>query len=172
MSFLLGANFLFFLSLGFYYYFDVCITTIHLLIKCLNIALAHIHTHSWQIKKSLFILFYIYAELDCGEKPDKKKKKHKKHHKRGHAAKRIVNGTIANPGEWPWQVLLQWENGSALLNQSFCGGAILSKHFILTAGHCIDGGRLSRVVLTASTIYSPKREKNTSLKSFCKTMDL
>ena len=131
------------------------------------------HTHTFLTNQKKFVYtFYIYAELDCGEKPDKKKKQHKKHHKRGHAAKRIVNGTIANPGEWPWQVLLQWENGSALLNQSFCGGAILSKHFILTAGHCIDGGRLSRVVLTASTIYSPKREKNTSLKSFCKTMDL
>ena len=98
-------------------------------------------------KHNLFKTFYICAELDCGEKPGDKKAKHKKHHKRGHAAKRIVNGTIADPGEWPWQALLQWENGSANLNWSFCGGAILSKHFILTAGHCPEGGKLFKVVL-------------------------
>ena len=80
--------------------------------------------------------------LDCGEKPGEKKAT-------GHAAKRIVNGAIADPGEWPWQVLLQWENGSSRFNSSFCGGAILSKHFILTAGHCIRG-KLSRVVLATS----------------------
>ena len=123
-------------------------------------------------QKKFVCTFYVYPELDCGKKPREKKVKRKKHHKRAHAAKRIVNGTIADPGEWPWQALLQWENGSALLNQSFCGGAILSKHFILTAGHCPEEGRLSIVVLAASTICSPKREKNTSPKFFCKTMDL
>ena len=55
-------------------------------------------------------------------------------------AKRIVGGNAADPGEWPWQVLLKWQNGTAIYqnmkNRSYCGGAILSKHFILTAAHC------------------------------------
>ena len=44
------------------------------------------------------------------------------------AGKRIVGGEFADPGEWPWQVLLQWENGTKSFtkwhNKSFCGGTI------------------------------------------------
>ena len=62
-------------------------------------------------------------------------------------AKRIVGGNAADPGEWPWQVLLQWENGTAIYNRysnlSYCGGAILSKHFILTAAHCYLNGKFN-----------------------------
>ena len=62
-------------------------------------------------------------------------------------AKRIVGGNAADPGEWPWQVLLQWENGTAIYkrysNLSYCGGAILSKHFILTAAHCYLNGKFN-----------------------------
>ena len=58
------------------------------------------HTHTFLTNQKKFVYtFYIYAELDCGKKPGEKKAKHKKHHKRGHAAKRAVNGTIADPGE-------------------------------------------------------------------------
>ena len=80
----------------------------------------------------------LYLALDCGIKPDKKKIRNKSHghHKREKAVKRIVGGEIFNPGDWPWQVLLQHENMSALNDKLFCGGAILSRYFILTAGHC------------------------------------
>ena len=124
------------------------------------------------IQKTFAYNFYICVELDCGKKPGEKKANRKKHHKREHAAKRIVNGTIADPGEWPWQALLQWENGSANLNETFCGGAILSKHFILTAGHCKLGGKLPRVVLILFTISSSKSEKSTCPNLFCKIMAL
>ena len=93
-----------------------------------------------------FIYFSIYPALDCGVKPKETVGRHKKkNHKRGKAAKRIVNGTIAEPGDWPWQALLQWRNGSAELNETFCGGAILSEHFILTAAHCPEGGKLCMI---------------------------
>ena len=66
-------------------------------------------------------------------------------------AKRIVGGNAADPGEWPWQVLLQWQNGTAIYqnmkNRSYCGGAILSKHFILTAAHCYKDGKLNNSLI-------------------------
>ena len=66
-------------------------------------------------------------------------------------AKRIVGGNAADPGEWPWQVLLQWENGTAIYkrmsNWSYCGGAILSKHFILTAAHCYKDGKFNKFLI-------------------------
>ena len=66
-------------------------------------------------------------------------------------AKRIVGGNFADPGEWPWQVLLQWQNGSGLYkresNTTFCGGAILSKHFVLTAAHCKISGKLHSLTI-------------------------
>ena len=93
------------------------------------------------------ISFTSNVDLDCGNKPGESEKKARINHKRGAAAKRIVGGQFADPGEWPWQVLLQWENGTAIYkalhNRSFCGGAILSKHFILTAAHCKLNGKVN-----------------------------
>ncbi|KAL2717985.1 trypsin-1-like [Vespula squamosa] len=49
---------------------------------------------------------------------------------------RIVGGSEANKGEFPYQVSLQW--GLSLANcRHFCGGSILNDRWILTAGHCI-----------------------------------
>ena len=66
-------------------------------------------------------------------------------------AKRIVGGKFADPGEWPWQALLQWQNGTGVYkresNTTFCGGAILSKHFVLTAAHCKLSGTLHTLAI-------------------------
>lgn len=48
------------------------------------------------------------------------------------ASKRIIGGRKSKEGEWPWQVYLNSSNGE------YCGGAILSEHFILTASHCFS----------------------------------
>ena len=90
---------------------------------------------------------------------EKTKRSHKSTRKET-AAKRIVGGNFADPGEWPWQVLLQWENGTAIYkakhNESFCGGAILSKHFILTAAHYYENGKFNNLTIilrSLSDIY-------------------
>ncbi|XP_058129665.1 brachyurin-like [Anopheles coustani] len=56
------------------------------------------------------------------------------HAKRG----RIIDGTIAELHEFPYQVSLQWNfnNGSRSLH--FCSGSILNRKWILTAAHCMD----------------------------------
>ena len=50
--------------------------------------------------------------------------------------KRIVGGSNAHKGEWPWQVAIT-ENGVG-----FCGGSLifqLNEFAILTAAHCVHG---------------------------------
>ncbi|KAG7188819.1 hypothetical protein KM043_008428 [Ampulex compressa] len=47
---------------------------------------------------------------------------------------RIVGGSEAGIGEYPWQVSLQW--GMIFGTSHFCGGTILKDNWILTAGHC------------------------------------
>ncbi|XP_015433606.1 PREDICTED: transmembrane protease serine 9-like [Dufourea novaeangliae] len=49
---------------------------------------------------------------------------------------RIVGGSEATPGQYPWQVSLQW--GMFGTYSHFCGGSIVAGQWILTAGHCVD----------------------------------
>jgi len=46
---------------------------------------------------------------------------------------KIVGGTTAERGEFPWQV--SWRN----LGSHSCGGSILNENWVLSAGHCCEG---------------------------------
>merc|ERR1712227_785795 len=46
----------------------------------------------------------------------------------------IINGEdVDYPGKYPWQISLQ------KFRQHICGGSIVSKDWIMTAGHCVEG---------------------------------
>lgn len=49
---------------------------------------------------------------------------------------RVVGGTVANPGAWPWQIGLMI-NDAPGTDGHFCGGSMLLDQWVLTAAHCI-----------------------------------
>ena len=65
-------------------------------------------------------LHYSHQLGPCGIKPES----------------RIVGGTKARPGDWPWQAMLRSPRGS-----SFCGGTLIAPQWVLTASHCVSRKR-------------------------------
>ncbi|XP_066896107.1 serine protease 55 isoform X1 [Kogia breviceps] len=84
--------------------------------------------------------------LECGERPV---------FERGAQYSRIVGGMEAEVGEFPWQVSIQARN------EHFCGGAIISEWWIVSAAHCfhseISPAEL-RVVLGTNSLSGPSLE--------------
>ena len=57
---------------------------------------------------------------------------------------RIVGGTEARQGAWPWAVILGSRRGNSNSFQVMCGGSLLSPDTVLTAAHCLVGQSTSR----------------------------
>uniref|UniRef100_H3A1X5 Peptidase S1 domain-containing protein n=1 Tax=Latimeria chalumnae TaxID=7897 RepID=H3A1X5_LATCH len=57
---------------------------------------------------------------------------------------RVVNGVEARPNSWPWQISLQMYTGSYYGH--VCGGTLIGTNWVMTAAHCIFGGRYYRIV--------------------------
>ncbi|NXA35714.1 TMPS2 protease, partial [Eudromia elegans] len=64
----------------------------------------------------------ICNSLDCGLST-----------KNANIMSRIVGGTAALPGQWPWQVSLH------VADIHICGGSIITPEWIVTAAHCVEG---------------------------------
>ena len=72
------------------------------------------------IHVSLHIVSFLKGRI-CGEP------------RRHSRIRRIVGGSTAPPGAWPWQVALR-----SFTSQYLCGGALIADKWVLTAAHCID----------------------------------
>ncbi|CAF1330072.1 unnamed protein product [Adineta steineri] len=71
---------------------------------------------------------------------------------------RIVGGEIAASHSWAWAVSLRVSSIG-----HFCGGTIISPHYILTAAHCLERISLSRIDVTAAvgtdTLYDTEGQR-------------
>lgn len=68
---------------------------------------------------SLIILF-VHVTATCG--------------KSSAAGSRVVSGTDAAPGEWPWQAKLRTKDSGFV-----CGGSLITPTWVMTAAHCVSG---------------------------------
>ncbi|KAK3908476.1 Serine protease snake [Frankliniella fusca] len=65
----------------------------------------------------------------------------------------IVGGSLAKPMEFPHMALIGYGDESAI--EWLCGGSLISKNFVLTAGHCLStNNREARWVLLGELDYS------------------
>ena len=50
---------------------------------------------------------------------------------------RIVGGTKAKPGDWPWQVNIDYKYNTANPG-AHCGGTLINDEWVLSAAHCFE----------------------------------
>ncbi|KAG5680323.1 hypothetical protein PVAND_009835 [Polypedilum vanderplanki] len=74
------------------------------------------------------------GKIQCGIRPQYKKG-------------RIVGGTAASFGEFPWQVLVRESTWLGLFTKNKCGGVLISNSYVLTAAHCQPGFLASLVTV-------------------------
>lgn len=68
---------------------------------------------------------------------------------------RVVNGVDGPITAYPWMAAIKLKDGSTL--RQWCGGAIVSSRYVLTAAHCIDHLRRHEFVVVVGNQASNKR---------------
>jgi len=95
------------------------------------------------------------ASLDCGIKGASFRKRSVNDNPLDDSHHYIIGGSSAEPGEWPWMVTLRYKG------KQYCGGTVLSEHFILTAAHCfrtLEGTGSAKVWVIHAGDYLLKTE--------------
>jgi secreted trypsin-like serine protease len=68
---------------------------------------------------------------------------------------KILGGTTAAPGQFPWMAALVDSGSKSALDGLFCGGTVIAPRVILTAHHCVTGTKASEIdVVTGRTLLS------------------
>jgi len=77
-----------------------------------------------------------------------------------HAEGRIVGGHEAQEHQWPWQVALFIDDAW------FCGGALISENYVLTAAHCADGASYFDIMAGAHNVRESSEPHRVEITSF------
>merc|ERR1712002_165866 len=73
---------------------------------------------------------------------------------------RIVGGHEANRHEWPWQVALFVDNAW------FCGGALISDEWVMTAAHCAEDAGFFDVMAGAHNVRADSEPHRIEITSY------
>merc|ERR1712212_1413936 len=73
---------------------------------------------------------------------------------------RIVGGFEAQENEWPWQVALFIDNAW------FCGGALISENYVMTAAHCADGASYFDIMAGAHNVRASSEPHRVEITSY------
>lgn len=80
----------------------------------------------------------------------------------------VANGEPTEDDTWPWHVQLHIAGNNRSDSETYCGGTLISKKYILTAAHCYDDlmankrARNTMVLFKGVEITNPKFLKSTS----------
>lgn len=74
-----------------------------------------------KINEFIYIILLLAVQPGCGKKGP------------GHT--RIVGGKNAKPGDWPWQVNIDYEDNISNPGH-LCGGTLITEEWVLSAAHC------------------------------------
>lgn len=71
---------------------------------------------------------------------------------------RVVGGYDANPGAWPWQVLLEIRTGRNIL---ICGGVLIDRFWVVTVASCLPSDPTTKitVVLGTTDLTRPRHQE-------------
>jgi len=65
--------------------------------------------------------------------------------------RRVLDGQPAGFGSFPWQALIRIGKGK-------CGGVLINRRHVVTAGHCVKNKNLSKVTVTLGEYHLKKVE--------------
>ncbi|XP_076227354.1 transmembrane protease serine 9 [Nomia melanderi] len=81
---------------------------------------------------------------------------------------RITDGIDAKPGEFPYQVSIEWGIPPLKPYAHACGGSILNEKYILTAGHCVL--KVGKLRVVAGRYYLNKAESSQQVINVVKSV--
>lgn len=58
---------------------------------------------------------------------------------------KILNGSVAAPGQFPSMAVLMDASAPRTIEGAYCGGTVIAPKVVLTAAHCVQGGRARRM---------------------------